>query len=190
MNSQGYTTSNRFQVKDNDTFFRILRGRFRLNARLTEGYISPDGWCIRGENTFSVYAIDPDSPDDADYNWDRTDEFLEMLRDHLALGQQAVIQSIEHEGARFPFIAVSYVITPEGIRRHELETGEEKPEKPGLICPKCGCRKFQYGPAGGGCQNVRCENGHCWNLVGPFAMEDIGENTDGAPGCTCKQEEK
>ena len=53
-----------------------------------------------------------------------------------------------------------------------------------MKCPKCGCTKFQNGPTAGLSRNMRCENGHCWNVT-PLGLDDIGENKDGVPGCTC-----
>lgn len=60
-----------------------------------------------------------------------------------------------------------------------------------FVCPKCGCDNFQSGPEASGARNVRCENGHCWNLTctwePSFATQDIGTNTDGITGCTCRE---
>lgn len=62
-------------------------------------------------------------------------------------------------------------------------------------CPKCECLKFQGGPKGGQLsQNIRCENGHCWNRLLPNDMpkdwEDIGDNVEGTPGCSCPKKEE
>ena len=57
-------------------------------------------------------------------------------------------------------------------------------------CATCGCRKFQDGPRGGLSQNIRCENGHCWNLHPTGRMDPIGIDLSGrVPGCTCGTED-
>ncbi len=54
-----------------------------------------------------------------------------------------------------------------------------------IKCPVCGCRQFQLGPQGGLAQNVRCENGHEFNLMGPFGSTSIGRSEPLPGGCTC-----
>ena len=40
-------------------------------------------------------------------------------------------------------------------------------------CPECASEKFQLGPrCGRWARNVRCENGHEWNVT-PFGWQDI-----------------
>ncbi len=64
-------------------------------------------------------------------------------------------------------------------------------EHTGHDCPTCGSAKFQGGPSGGNSQNIRCENGHCWN-INAFGWASIEPPAPPAPptptclicGCT------
>lgn len=46
------------------------------------------------------------------------------------------------------------------------------PQKKTLTCPECETTAFQLGPKGGDAINVRCGEGHYWN-VNIFGMQAI-----------------
>lgn len=115
MDFSGMTTSNTFKVKDAAAFWAAIKAiRFGgdVNITVADPQVPHNALRIIGEDTFMAYAADEEEGE-PDYRQERLNEFLTVLKNHLAAGEHAVIQSIGHEGLRFPFHGVAFVVTPD-----------------------------------------------------------------------------